>query len=158
MHILLINPVLGHCCSCCFQQAKPPAKVTDLTKDLRDGQILLTLMEVLFGVKVTRAEPTSKRINQIKNVEEAMSILLQNNICKPVSDIVTTKGYRKATTLVRGEMLLQFVASILESLVIHAIWLAFSSVIYSRIILSFALNHVFFKTARFMFKIASLSF
>ena len=158
MHILLINPVLRHCCSCCFQQAKPPAKVTDLTKDLRDGQILLTLMEVLFGVKVTRAEPTSKGINQIKNVEEAMSILLQNNICKPVSDIVTTKGYRKATTLVRGEMLLQFVASILESLVIHAIWLAFSSVIYSRIILSFALNHIFFKTARFMFKIASLSF
>ena len=94
---------MGHCCSRCFQQAKPPAKVTDLTKDLRDGQILLTLMEVLFGVKVTRAEPTSKRINQIKNVEEAMSILLQNNTCKPVSDIVTTKGYRKATTLVRGE-------------------------------------------------------
>ena len=103
MHILLINPVLGHCCSCCFQQAKPPAKVTDVTKDLRDGKILLTLMEVLFGVKVTRAEPTSKRINQIKNVEEAMSILLQNNTFKPVSDIVTTKGYRKATTLVRGE-------------------------------------------------------
>ena len=64
-------------------------------------------MEVLFGVKVTRAEPTSKRINQIKNVQEAMSILLQNNVCKPVSDIVTKKGYRKATTLVRGEMLLQ---------------------------------------------------
>ncbi|XP_073238321.1 uncharacterized protein [Porites lutea] len=61
-------------------KAKPPAKVTDLTRDLRDGQILLTLMEVLFGVKVTRAEPTSKRINQIKNVQEAMSILLQNNI------------------------------------------------------------------------------
>ena len=100
---------------------KPLAKVTDLTRDLRDGQILLTLMEVLFGIKVTRAEPTSKRINQIKNVEEAMSILLQNNICKPDSDIVTTKGYRKATTLVRREMLLQFVASILESLVIHAI-------------------------------------
>jgi len=78
-------------------------------------------MEVLFGVKVTRAEPTSKRINQIKNVEGAMSILLQNNICKPLPDIVTTKGYRKATTKVRGEMLLQFVASILESLVIHAI-------------------------------------
>ena len=92
MHILLINPVLGHCCSYCFQQAKPPAKVTDLTRDLRDGQVLLTLMEVLFGVKVTRAEPTSKRINQIKNVQEAMSILLQNNVCKPVSDIVTTKG------------------------------------------------------------------
>ena len=36
-----------------------------------------------------------------------MSILLQNNVCKPVSDIVTKKGYRKATTLVRGEMLLQ---------------------------------------------------
>ena len=121
MPILLINPVLGHCCSCCFQQAKPPAKVTDLTRDLRDGQILLTLMEVLFGVKVTRTEPTSKRINRIKNVEEATSILLQNNVCKPVSDVVTTKGYRKATTLVRGEMLLQFVASILESLVIHAI-------------------------------------
>ena len=63
-------------------------------------------MEVLFGVKVSRAEPTSKRINQIKNVQEAMSILLQNNVCKPVSDIVTTKGYRKATTMVRGEMLL----------------------------------------------------
>ena len=92
-------------------------------------------MEVLFGVKVTRAEPTSKRINRIKNVEEAMSILLQNNMCKPVSDITTTKGYRKATTLVRVEMLLQFVASILESLVIHEIWLDFSSVIYSRIIL-----------------------
>ena len=91
-------------------------------------------MEVLFGVKVTRAEPTSKQINRIKNVEEAMSILLQNNMCKPVS-IATTKGYRKATTLVRVEMLLQFVASILESLVIHEIWLAFSSVIYSRIIL-----------------------
>ena len=121
MHILLINPVLGHCCSCCFQQAKPPAKVTDVTKDLRDGQILLTLMEVLLGVKVTRAEPTSKRINQIKNVQETMSILLQNNVCKPVSDIVTTKGYRKATTLVKGEILLQFVASILESLVINAI-------------------------------------
>ena len=121
MHILLINPVLGHCCSCCFQQAKPPAKVTDVTKDLRDGKILLTLVEVLLGVKVTRAEPTSKRINQIKNVQEAMSILLQNNVCKPVSDIVTTKGYRKATTLVKGEILLQFVASILESLVINAI-------------------------------------
>ncbi|CAH3193490.1 unnamed protein product, partial [Porites evermanni] len=82
-------------------KVKPPAKVTDLTRDLRDGQILLTLMEVLFGIKVTRAEPTSKRINQIKNVEEAMSILLQNNICKPDSDIVTTKGYRKATTLIK---------------------------------------------------------
>ena len=121
MHILLINPVLGHCCSCCFQQAKPPAKVTDLTKALRDGKILLTLVEVLLEVKVTRAEPTSKRINQIKNVQEAMSILLQNNVCKPVSDIVATKGYRKATTLVKGEILLEFVASILESLVINAI-------------------------------------
>ena len=105
---------MGHCRSCCFQQAKPPAKVTDLTRDLRDGQILLTLMEVLFGVKVTRAEPTSKRINQIKNVQEAMSILRQNNVRKPVSDIATTKGYRKATTVVKGEILLQFVASILE--------------------------------------------
>ena len=44
-------------------------------------------------------------------------------------------------------MIYHFIKSILKSLIILAIWLAHSGAIYSRIALSFALNHIFFSAS-----------
>lgn len=58
----------------------PPTEVVDFVDDLRDGLVLISLIEVLLGISVTRAEPSSKRINQIRNVQEVMRILVQHNV------------------------------------------------------------------------------
>ena len=58
----------------------PPSEVTDFVDELRDGVVLISLIEVLLGISVTRAEPSSKRINQIRNVQEVMRILVQHNV------------------------------------------------------------------------------
>ena len=43
--------------------------------------MLVSLVELLLGIQVARAEPVNKRINQIRNVQEAMRHLLKNNVC-----------------------------------------------------------------------------
>jgi len=60
-------------------KANPPVDVSDLTEEIKDGQILLTLVEVLLGVKVSR-ETKKNRISYIKNVQEAMRILARNKV------------------------------------------------------------------------------
>ncbi|XP_074624754.1 dystrophin-like isoform X2 [Acropora palmata] len=61
-------------------KVSPPTEVTDFVDELRDGLVLISLIEVLLGISVTRAEPSSKRINQIRNLQEVMRILVQHNI------------------------------------------------------------------------------
>ena len=60
-------------------QANPPVEVSDLIDELKDGQILLTLVEVLLGIKVSR-ETKKNRISYIKNVQEAMRILARSKV------------------------------------------------------------------------------
>ena len=55
-------------------------KVSDLINESKDGHILLTLVEVLLGIKVSREKKTS-RISYIKNVQEAMRHLARNKVC-----------------------------------------------------------------------------
>ncbi|XP_022785545.1 utrophin-like isoform X2 [Stylophora pistillata] len=59
--------------------ANPPVKVTDLVNESKDGHVLLTLVEVLLGVRVLRDTRTS-RIANIKNVQEAMGYLTRNKV------------------------------------------------------------------------------
>ncbi|XP_067049827.1 dystrophin-like [Acropora muricata] len=61
-------------------KVSPSTEVTDFVDELRDGLVLISLIEVLLGISVTRAEPSSKQINQIRNVQEVMRILVQHNI------------------------------------------------------------------------------
>lgn len=42
--------------------------------------MLVSLVELLLGIHVVKAEPVSKRINQIRNVQEALRHLLKNNV------------------------------------------------------------------------------
>lgn len=60
-------------------QANPPVEVSNLTDEIKDGQILLTLVEVLLGFKVSR-ETKKNRISYMKNVQEAMRILARNKV------------------------------------------------------------------------------
>ena len=83
--VLLDNPLVvaatlvAHILQNCFLQANPPVEVSDLLKEIKDGQILLTLVEVLLGIEVSR-EKKNNRISYIKNVQEAMRLLARNKV------------------------------------------------------------------------------
>lgn len=90
-------------------KANPRIEVTDFVGELRDGVVLISLIEVLLGVQVTRAEPCSKRINQIRNVQEVMRLLLQYNV-KPTGIIASeiTAGDEKAILGLVWSIILRF--------------------------------------------------
>ena len=69
-------------------QANPPVEVSDLIDELKDGQILLTLVEVLLGIKVSR-ETKKNRISYIKNVQEAMRILNRSKVLASLDHKIT---------------------------------------------------------------------
>jgi len=61
-----------------------------------------------------------------------------------VKSIIIIEQMKKTIKAVYYTVIKLFIKSILKSMVILAMWLALSSVIYSRIALSFALNRIFF--------------
>lgn len=63
-----------------FLQANPPVRVSNLVNGSKDGEVLLTLVEVLLGIKVLR-DTKNSRIAHIKNIQEAMGHLARNKVC-----------------------------------------------------------------------------
>ncbi|XP_078374994.1 dystrophin-like isoform X3 [Oculina patagonica] len=89
-------------------KANPPIEVSDLINEVKDGQILLTLVEVLLGIKVSR-ETKKNRISYIKNVQEAMRHLARNKVQTAgviASEIVA--GVQRATLSLLWSIILQF--------------------------------------------------
>ena len=58
---------------------KPPPVVTDLFYDLRDGLVLLSVLEALTGKKIRR-ERGMLRVHQLSNVNSALSVLRENKV------------------------------------------------------------------------------
>ena len=63
-----------------FLQANPPVRVSNLVNGSKDGKVLLTLVEVLLGIKVLR-DTKNSRIANIKSIQEAMGHLARNKVC-----------------------------------------------------------------------------
>ncbi|XP_031569983.1 calmin-like [Actinia tenebrosa] len=62
-----------------LQKATPPIEVKDLIEDLRDGHVLLTLMETLFSTQLPR-EKGKMRFHKLTNLSTALKFLEQNGV------------------------------------------------------------------------------
>lgn len=54
--------------------AVPPLEVTDLIEEIRDGHVLLSLLEVLLG-KTLKREKGRMRVHKLNNVTMALKLL-----------------------------------------------------------------------------------
>ncbi len=55
-------------------------KVTDLYTDLRDGKLLLKLLEILSGERLPRPTKGKMRIHCLENVDKALSFLYEQRV------------------------------------------------------------------------------
>ncbi|XP_048577507.1 dystrophin isoform X2 [Nematostella vectensis] len=60
-------------------RAQPAVVVRNLVEDLRDGHVLLTLLEVLLNTKLTR-EKGRLRLHTLTNLTKAMTVLEKNGV------------------------------------------------------------------------------
>ncbi|XP_020615397.1 spectrin beta chain, erythrocytic-like [Orbicella faveolata] len=59
--------------------AVPPLEVTDLIEEIRDGHVLLSLLEVLLG-KTLKREKGRMRVHKLNNVTMALKLLEKNRV------------------------------------------------------------------------------
>ncbi|XP_058967140.2 spectrin beta chain, erythrocytic isoform X3 [Pocillopora verrucosa] len=89
-------------------KANPPVRVSNLVNGSKDGKVLLTLVEVLLGIKVLR-DTKNSRIANIKNIQEAMGHLARNKVrtgSVTASEIVS--GVQQATISLVWSIIFQF--------------------------------------------------